>query len=161
MTYLAYTAGEEEQGKGGRFPVRQRRVDNTSSSSAFSNAGSDDAEEGVWVSAAITRIFELTKLPAGWDGHAGIKVNVSTAIFAMEVMKHCAIKGVPEPAIVPLSYGGVQLEWHRRGWDLELEILQPNSITVLASKSGSTQCAELTLSTDLAPLMKHLRKIAG
>jgi len=30
--------------------------------------------------------------------------------------------GRPAPAMVPMSNGGVQLEWHYGGWDIELYV---------------------------------------
>ena len=35
-------------------------------------------------------------------------------------------KDLPSPSIVPTSRGGVQIEWHVKGIDLEIEVVTPH-----------------------------------
>ena len=59
---------------------------------------------------------------------------------------------VPMPAIVPLSYGGIQIEWHRKGWDIEIEISAPNQMHIYQHEIASGDEEEFDLGADLSRL---------
>jgi len=67
---------------------------------------------------------------------------------AVEFLLRVALPHVPPPAIVPLSDGGIQLEWHEGGVDLEISFsdLEPG---VYVEDRDSGEAAELPL--DEAP----------
>jgi hypothetical protein len=46
-------------------------------------------------------------------------------MFALTVLQHVMRRGAPTPQIVPSSSGGVQVEWHESGIDLELHVAAP------------------------------------
>jgi len=58
--------------------------------------------------------FVLLALKDGWDGYDG-RAPTSAAVHAAVAIKQ-------NLALVPLSSGGVQLEAHAGGLDLEIEI---------------------------------------
>jgi hypothetical protein len=62
----------------------------------------------------ITRIEDLRALKDGWDGHGG-KAPTRAALGAIHLW-------MMDAQIVPLSNGGIQIEWHRDGLDIEVEI---------------------------------------
>lgn len=58
----------------------------------------------------ISEVRELGQLHQGWDGHDGVPTRqeaISTALAAHAV---------------PMSDGGLQLEWHAGGANIEIEI---------------------------------------
>ncbi len=83
-----------------------------------------------WMQHAIDRLGHLCRLRRGWDGHNGLPANKSTALFASSVIGSLMLPNIPAPSIMPLSYGGIQVEWHRNGWDIEIEIAGPNQVFV-------------------------------
>jgi len=50
----------------------------------------------------------LRALELGWDGYSGVAIT------------RAAMATVEEIAVVPCSDGGLQLEFHRDGWDFEI-----------------------------------------
>ena len=56
------------------------------------------------------RLEELSALEAGWDGYDAPKISEK------------AIKTAKAIQIVPMSNGGVSIEWHAGGVDLEIDI---------------------------------------
>ena len=51
----------------------------------------------------------------------------------------------PPPAIVPVSGGGVQIEWHVAGFDVELYIMRPMYAELcIEHPDGRTEETELT-----------------
>lgn len=78
------------------------------------------------------RLDQLAALPAGWDGHGAPPVD--PAILAAVREWGQAMPGwafAPAPAVVPLSSGAVQLEWHVGPRVLELEFETPDTIHFL------------------------------
>jgi hypothetical protein len=68
--------------------------------------------------------------------------------------------GVPLPSITPLAYGGIMLEWHRRGWDIEIEIDAPASHHVFTRELATGTEADFVLSGRLDRLKGEIAKIA-
>lgn len=71
---------------------------------------------------ADARLEELLSLPPGWDGGRGKPVSVGVAIMARSCIGALAQADLRDPQIVPLADGGLQLEWHSGGFDIEMRI---------------------------------------
>ncbi len=73
---------------------------------------------------AYQTIADLEELPEGWDGYTGRPVQHGVAVrardFLAAVDRIMSMAAVTEPAAVPLSNGGLQLEWHENECDLEV-----------------------------------------
>ncbi len=67
----------------------------------------------------------------------------------------------PTPAVVPTSRGGVQLEWHTREIDVEVEIPSPDHITVSYEDHRSGKEWEDELTSDFTPLSDALGACRG
>ena len=71
----------------------------------------------------IRQASELVHLPPGWNSY-GAKPVANEAVEAAIAFLIEAIPAGPNvvaPAVVPTVRGGLQLEWHRQGVDLEIE----------------------------------------
>lgn len=66
----------------------------------------------------------LLKLNAGWDGHDGKEISHDSMRFMWHILEVIFLSHpqLRAPQIVPLSYGGVQAEWHTENADLEIEV---------------------------------------
>jgi hypothetical protein len=69
----------------------------------------------------VTRLTTLLSLPHDWDSYGSQPVDLANALSAVAFLMEVMAPGTPPPSLVPLGGGGVQLEWHRRGLDLEVE----------------------------------------
>jgi hypothetical protein len=114
-----------------------------------------------WVAAAATRLVELVSINHGWDGYAGRPVTIQAAQFAMAVLSEVMRHDVPLPSIVPLSYGGIQLEWHRKGWDLELEIESAGRLTAYVRDLRNNVESVTDFGADLSALSGLVSNVAG
>jgi hypothetical protein len=139
------------------------RVSATSMAPARAPSGSQELTrlQCDWRFSAEHRLVALSRLKKGWDGHSASPVNRDALEFAAQVIAAFMQPRVPAPAIVPLADGGVQIEWHRRGWDLEISVLGPNNIYVYAYELASQSEHELEVSTDLSPIGNYLDLIKG
>jgi len=112
-----------------------------------------------WKERAIKRLAELCALPQGWDGHNGKPANHDAVMFAANIIVGLMRPRVPMPSIMPLSYGGVQIEWHRNNWDVEIEVAAPNRMHVFGCNLASGREESLDLTNSLEPIGHLLEKI--
>lgn len=99
----------------------------------------------------------LAKLEANWDGYGGPPIKhgaIAQARWFYE--RHCL--RMPYPDVVPLSNGGVQLEWHNGNRSVEIEFSGDNEVSWLVDlnvEDGSTS----SIYDDRA--MRHLAADVG
>ena len=119
----------------------------TPSSSAFS------AEtEPLWQEHVFARMEELISLPEDWDTHGGRPLRLATALFALQILIETLDRSGPRPQIFPASYGGVQIEWHEQGIDIEVEVIAPHEVLVTFEDAVTGDEEAFPLSTDLSRL---------
>lgn len=82
--------------------------------------GTDDAAP--WVPEVLAKVGELTALRPGWDGASGCPLSASAVRAAVSFMNRKLSNSTVAPQIVPTRAGGLQMEWHSRGIDLEIEV---------------------------------------
>lgn len=75
-----------------------------------------------WLSASVDDLNLLLTLEENWDSYGARKTDPKSAVHALELLTIVMTNDMPDPTIVPTPLGGVQLEWHRHGIDLEIEI---------------------------------------
>lgn len=63
---------------------------------------------------------ELLALPPGWDSYQARPIDSFAVQRALRFCQWLS-DDAPAPTIVPLSNGGVQLEWHTKEMDEEME----------------------------------------
>ena len=99
----------------------------------------------------------LAGLRTGWDSygaHALSPVAVQRAIVLMRA-------DLPVPAVVPTRAGGIQMEWHRHGIDVEINVPPTGDIEYLVVDPERGVVLESTGSTDQATLFSTLARIAS
>ena len=73
-----------------------------------------------WHRQIIRECKELLKLPEGWDSYKAKRIEADAVLAAIEVLLEIMSDDAEIPSVVPLNDGGVQLEWHPGGYDLEI-----------------------------------------
>ena len=81
-----------------------------------------------WFPAVIRDFADLLTLPADWDSYGARALDARTVDCAMGLLSQVMESSTPPPSLVPTSRGGVQLEWHRKGIDLEV-VINPGEAT--------------------------------
>lgn len=115
------------------------------------------ANEAGWVSMVAERIVRLVRLREGWDGYAAPRIEAPFFISAVELLSRSMDTETSAPAIVPTSYGGLQLEWHRSGIDLEVELLSPKRFALTFQDEVTGEEWERESSGDVDALRTALR----
>jgi len=81
--------------------------------------------ERKWEAAVVQALVRLVNMPAGWDSYNAPPLRRDAAHFALEILQRVMRPRTPIPQVIPSAAGGVQLEWHEKGVDLELHITAP------------------------------------
>lgn len=75
-------------------------------------------------------LLALLSLQPDWDSYGALPVDPATLEFADGLLARTMRPGSPKPTVVPTPSGGVQLEWHRAGIDLEVEVVRPGHFLI-------------------------------
>jgi hypothetical protein len=112
-----------------------------------------------WLRDAISEVEALTKLPADWNTYGSRPIAASAATQAVGFLVDNAYAELARPAVVPLADGGVQLEWHRGGIDLEIAF-SPVDPGVYFEDTRSGETAEASLSDARSFVLSSLSRLA-
>jgi hypothetical protein len=83
-----------------------------------------------WLNDLIPRLERLSILEAGWDGYRARPIERNPLLRAWNFIKQIAPHVRVPPAMVPTVSGGVALEWHRNGIEIEIEFAPNRTATV-------------------------------
>lgn len=120
------------------------------------------AREPEWLPQIRARVINLLELPEGWDGHGGKSVNRETMEFALQFLAQELDTSTPAPWLVPLSYGGIQAEWHEKELDLEIEFIAPNKIHAFCEDHRNGQVLiDDELETDFTALERPINELTN
>ena len=75
-----------------------------------------------WVYEVLSRFNRLLELPGNWDSYGARPVHPLAVVNTISFLVLAMRKETPCPHIVPTVEGDVQVEWHRNGVDIEIEI---------------------------------------
>lgn len=114
-----------------------------------------------WQAKVEAKLSKLTRLQRGWDGYDAAPPSILVTAFAMSVLNSVMKPNTPAPSIVPTHGGGVQLEWHVGGLDIELMIYRPFEAELSVEFSdGQAAIEEQALTTRFDSLGEVLEKLA-
>jgi hypothetical protein len=113
-----------------------------------------------WLQSAARRLSELTGLPADWDSYGALPPEPEVAIAALRILSGVMTPQTAAPQIVPTHRGGLSLEWHRRGFSLEVEVLASGEYTAAFERLSNGEERQVGPTTDLVPLAEMLTELS-
>lgn len=113
-----------------------------------------------WFKQAVTRLEDLLNLQPNWDSYGANPVNPEIAMYAINLLFELMDDALPMPSIVPTNRGGIQLEWHTRRGDLEIDIEAPYRVGVVFEDVFSGEPPEEMRVIDTSRLHEALKRIA-
>ena len=135
----------ERSGEVLRFPPRQRV---TLSEPQFG-----------WIEPVKNRLNEICSLREGWDGYRGRPTRFDIALFTFYLLQNICAPDTPAPSIVPLSSGGLQIEWSTEEAEIELTVYAPNSVHAWAISPSREGPLEIPLTTDYSLIIPLVQKL--
>ena len=83
-----------------------------------------------WILPLLQQLCELGSLPANWNSYGARPIRLEVATEVVAFLLNYLSPDDPLPSIVPTARGGILLEWHEGGIDLEVDIRSPSWIHV-------------------------------
>ena len=108
---------------------------------------------------AEKRLRFLLALPPDWDSYGAMPIDRRNAVTALELLVTLIAGDVPMPSIVPMVDGGIQLEWHRCGVDLEVSSVS-GVFEIFFEDRATGEVREGKIGTDLTPLRSFLDRVS-
>lgn len=118
-----------------------------------------DFIEPEWLLITLEKIQELASLGDNWDSYGACKINQKTLIKTIVVMFELLDQDCPAPSVIPIPDGNVQLEWHQKGVDIELEIHSHGLAHYYLYDLDTEEELEGVFSGDLRNINKFLQKL--
>lgn len=84
-----------------------------------------------WQKNALIALFHIASLPENWDSYGSPPPLPQIVNYAERLLRSIRDEDLPVPHIIPVSGGGIQIEWSNPPRELELEILPDGSIQYL------------------------------
>jgi hypothetical protein len=114
-----------------------------------------------WLERTLERLNHLLTLPPNWDSYGGKCIYLDDVLRALRLLAAVMGDRTPPPQIVPTSKGGVQLEWHEQGIDLEIEVATGSSVLASFEDSMTGTMWERTIGPDTSALAGALEILAA
>jgi len=89
-----------------------------------------------WQIEAVRKLFQLLTLPRDWDSYGGPPPSEVAVTAGVRLILGVDLDYFVSPRIVPVSGGGVQLEWSLGSREVEIEIDDDGSAEYLKSSYG-------------------------
>lgn len=114
-----------------------------------------------WFEVARDALVAILALPAGWNSYAAKAIDFSAVTSAVEVLLGVMDEKTPLPTVVPVSSGGVLLEWHTMNADLEVRVMPNGRVRVTFERVNEEprEPVEGLTQEVLSPLQAFLREI--
>ena len=142
-------------------PLLQKSSDPESTSllgECFVFEGGERAPE--WLGRTEEALQSLLTLPENWDSYGARVIEPRAVHVAIELLRSIVHLGTPQAVVVPTNRGGIQVEWHTGGIDLEIEITADSEVRVLYENPQENAEEEFELGSDLKPLTDLTAKVS-
>jgi len=91
-----------------------------------------------WLFQALNRLRLVAALPSGWDGEGGPPPNPETVASAARLLRDLQRNELPLPFICPIAGGGLQIEWSCAEREVELELVDQQTMAFLRVENATT-----------------------
>jgi hypothetical protein len=109
-----------------------------------------------WIPEFLGIVSRLRTLRDGWDSYHGQRIQAEPIRRALEVLVSLDITARQLPSFVPMSNGGIQLEWHTLSGDLEVVLSPDGNVGTFGMLARDGKEWEVEAVTDYAELRRQL-----
>lgn len=110
-----------------------------------------------WLNQTVPELVRLLWLPKNWNSDNPEQINPRAIEKILALLLAILEANSPPPVVVPTTRGGIQVEWHQNGIDLEIEAFNSNKVGYYFSDPGGEQ--EGTIEDDPAILKQFTSRL--
>ena len=113
-----------------------------------------------WWDEFLEKLRKLTELPRDWDTYGAEPIDPSCIQKVIETLPKLVNKNTPMPSPVPCSNGAIQIEWHTRRMDVEIEFTTDGRIDAFVKNLETNEEWEADINGDLLRLRRAMFPLA-
>ena len=119
-----------------------------------------EGDEPAWFLPAVQACAELLHLPQDWNSYGARPIDPAAVASALQLLLNIMHPDTPLPLFIPTNRGGIHLEWHTHGMDLEVEQLSKDQLYIYGEDHQHGTEWEEESTSDLEPLRACLAELA-
>lgn len=108
----------------------------------------------------ISKIVGFARLPDNWDTYGAHPIDPQLIAAALQFLIHGIPNAAPLPSAVPTTAGGIQLEWHCNGVDLEITFCSPHVVRIWFEDLDVGTESQFSIADDFSPLAPMLDRLS-
>lgn len=112
-----------------------------------------------WRPYVVEKLRELAHLRSNWDGYGAREIEHGHIRSILDLLDGVMKDETPAPWVIPVSDGNIQVEWHLRGCDLEIESVNSSRFLVSFEDFQEGAEEEFYVDTDLTQLSRVLDRL--
>jgi len=121
---------------------------------------SQNSEYPSWLKTMVNQLIEFLYLEENWDTYGARTIDSTSIELTVELILSLVKNNTPQPWVVPTPNGHIQLEWHTKGIDLEVEVISPTLVNVsYEDDADGFDNWEDGLTNDFSRLAKAIREL--
>lgn len=109
--------------------------------------------------ALLRKVELLLRLQANWDSYGAPAISPTAAFTALQFLEQLPAHA-PRPSLVPTSKGGLQIEWHAGGVDIEIECMATGHAHFFADDGDAGEVEERWIVPGHPALHRWLLRLA-
>jgi len=109
---------------------------------------------------SVEAVADLLSLPPGWNSYAARPIDHQNAREAIRLLATFLRPNTPPPSVVPTVRGGIQLEWHTGGANVEIYIESQSDVSFFADDAVSGDSSDVPLSGHEDELRSWLNRLS-
>ena len=121
----------------------------------------EDWMEPDWLLPTFNTFQKLCDLEPNWDSYGALKIDTKSLEAALIFLIDFLPINAPTPAIVPTPSGNIQIEWHERKIDFEIEIRPHGVHDYYFHDIQKNVEVEKEFTGNFAPLREHIETLVG
>ncbi|MBM3735917.1 MAG: hypothetical protein FJW39_09045 [Acidobacteria bacterium] len=110
---------------------------------------------------SVDAVVALLRLPPGWNSYSAKPVSRECAEEAIRLLDELLEFNTPLPSVVPTVRGGIQLEWHTGGVNIEVYVNSSQDVSFFAERLDSDQFIESPLTGSEEVLKAWVKLTSG
>ncbi|HEX5483393.1 MAG TPA: hypothetical protein VFZ08_12280 [Terriglobia bacterium] len=112
-----------------------------------------------WARDVVDGLLDLMDLRPNWDSYGAGPIEGRAVERAVPLLFQLMTDDSPSPSTIPTSMGGIQLEWHQQGIDLEITIPPIGLVTAFVHDDATGEEWELGLSDTLSRVKQIIMEL--
>ncbi len=120
-----------------------------------------DVDEPSWLLPSLQALYDIGSLPENWNSYDARPVAIDAIAASLRLLAVIMTEAMPLPAFVPTRRGGIQLEWHIKGIDLEIDVLPSGRLYAAFEDHSTGEEQQADITSNLQPLSQVLVRLGG